>query len=212
MEREKIMDFTKNPWNDHHHPAPGERRRRAGGPDFIGREFGGRGRGRGHRGHDHGPHGGGHGGPFGGPFSGRVRRGDLRGLLLAGLLDGPAHGYELMQRLEERTGGRWRPSAGSVYPVLQQLEDEGLATQAEADGRKVYELTEAGREQADPAVFEQFTADGAGSDIRQLMVELKQLAGAVKQIAITADPEVITPATEAVRTARKALYKILAEQ
>jgi len=174
--------------------APNERRGRRGG-------------GRGHgRGHHHG------GGPFG-DFTGRVRRGDMRALLLAGLLDGPAHGYELMQRLEERTGGRWRPSPGSVYPMLQQLEDEALATQSEQDGRKVYSLTDAGREEADPNIVEQIMGDG-GDDvaaIKALMGELKPLHLAARQIAMSRDTALNERAAKIVRDARQKLYGLLAE-
>ena len=58
----------------------------------------------------------------------------------------PMHGYEMIQELEERTGGRWRPSAGSIYPTLQLLEDEGLVSAEEVDGKRVFSLTDAGRE------------------------------------------------------------------
>ena len=75
----------------------------------------------------------------------RVRRGDVRSAILALLDDRPMHGYEMITELEERTGGRWRPSAGSIYPTLQLLEDEGLVTAEEVEGRKVYSLTEAGQ-------------------------------------------------------------------
>ena len=75
----------------------------------------------------------------------RVRRGDVRSAILALLDDRPMHGYEMIQELEERTGGRWTPSAGSIYPTLQLLEDEGLVTAEEVDGRKVYSLTDSGR-------------------------------------------------------------------
>ena len=59
------------------------------------------------------------------------------------------HGYQIIQELAERTGGVWRPSPGSVYPTLQQLEDEDLVREtASESGKRVYELTDAGREQA----------------------------------------------------------------
>jgi DNA-binding transcriptional ArsR family regulator len=74
----------------------------------------------------------------------RVRRGDVRSAILALLDDRPMHGYEMIQELEERTGGRWRPSAGSIYPTLQLLEDEGLVTAEEVEGRKVYSRPRAG--------------------------------------------------------------------
>src|SRR3954453_17698124 len=88
------------------------------------------------RGHGHG--GGRH----------RVRRGDVRSAVLALLDDRAMHGYEMITELEERTGGRWRPSAGSIYPTLQLLEDEGLVTAEEVEGRKVYSLTETGQKAA----------------------------------------------------------------
>src|SRR5262245_40620136 len=78
----------------------------------------------------------------------RVRRGDVRSAILALLDDRPMHGYEMIQELEERTGGRWTPSAGSIYPTLQLLEDEGLVTPEEVDGRKVYSLTDEGQKAA----------------------------------------------------------------
>jgi DNA-binding PadR family transcriptional regulator len=83
----------------------------------------------------------------------------VRGLLLAALLDGPAHGYELMRRLEGQAGGRWRPSPGSVYPLLQLLEDEGLVRGRDSEGRKVFELTERGRAQADAGQLRDLTAE-----------------------------------------------------
>src|SRR5439155_318917 len=77
----------------------------------------------------------------------RVRRGDVRWALLAVLQDGPMHGYELIRSLEEKSGGRWRPSPGSVYPTLQLLQDEGLLKGEDRDGKRVYEVTDEGRRQ-----------------------------------------------------------------
>ncbi|MEZ4417168.1 MAG: PadR family transcriptional regulator [Gemmatimonadota bacterium] len=74
-------------------------------------------------------------------------QGEVRLALLSLLADEPAHGYELMKRLEERSGGMYRASAGTIYPVLQQLEDEGLVRLSEEDGKKVYHLTPSGREE-----------------------------------------------------------------
>src|SRR5262245_46404358 len=87
------------------------------------------------RGHGHGP--GRH----------RVRRGDVRSAILALLDDRPMHGYEMITELEERTGGRWRPSAGPIYPTLQLLEDEGLVSAEEVDGKRVFSLTEVGKQE-----------------------------------------------------------------
>src|SRR5271167_4854076 len=80
---------------------------------------------------------------FGHPFGGgrgRKRRGDVRIALLLLISEEPRNGYQLMQAIEERSGGRWRPSPGSVYPALAQLEDEGLIHATERDGARVFEI------------------------------------------------------------------------
>src|SRR5271157_1182876 len=102
------------------------------------------GRGR-HRHGGFGPGPGGFGGfPFGGGPRGRgrkARRGDIRTAALLLLAEEPRNGYQIMQEVEERSEGVWRPSPGSVYPALQQLEDEGLIRSEETDGRKLFRLT-----------------------------------------------------------------------
>src|SRR5213080_658585 len=87
---------------------------------------------------------GGFGGDFGFGRRRRMRRGDVRAALLVLLAEEPRNGYQLMQAIEERSDGAWRPSPGSVYPTLQQLEDEGLVTAVQRDGQRVFEITEAG--------------------------------------------------------------------
>ena len=75
--------------------------------------------------------------------------GDLRLYLLNLLDEGPRHGYDIMQALSDRTGGTYTPSAGTIYPRLAKLEEEGLVTKS-VDGRKtVYEITDAGRAEVD---------------------------------------------------------------
>ncbi|WP_327140097.1 PadR family transcriptional regulator [Nocardia sp. NBC_01327] len=89
---------------------------------------------------------------FGGfePSSGRFfGAGELRWALLALIAEQPGHGYELMSRLEKRCGGAYRPSAGAVYPTLQQLEDEGLTTLEIDSGRKVFHISATGRAEVD---------------------------------------------------------------
>src|SRR3984885_13798145 len=109
----------------------------------------------GHR-HRHGPRGGGFGGgPFGGFGPGfgpggprgrgrKARRGDIRTAALLLLNEEPRNGYQIMQEVQERSDGAWRPSPGSVYPALQQLGDEGLIRSEEVDGRKLFRLTDEG--------------------------------------------------------------------
>ena len=96
-----------------------------------------------------GPWGGGWpGGRFGGPGDGprpRAARGNVRTAILALLWEGPRHGYQLMQDIAERSHGQWRPSPGSVYPVLSALQDEGLVDDEKLEGRRVFSLTAAGQ-------------------------------------------------------------------
>ena len=144
----------------------------------------------------------------------RVRRGDVRSAILALLDDRAMHGYEMITELEERTGGRWRPSAGSIYPTLQLLEDEGLVTAKEVDGRKVYSLTDSGKEAAPDRSekgrpWEEGDEDSPRFEARQ---ELFRLIGAAKQLARTDDDEQLTKATEILKDARRKLYGILAEE
>ena len=193
----------------------GPRRGPGWGPEQDGRDHGG------HGGHGHGGHGDDRGfgpGPDGPPWArgGRTRRGDIRTALLMALSDGPGHGYELIQRLEMRSGGRWRPSPGSVYPTLQLLEDEGLAEAAEQDGKRVYSITDAGREESarrtqrpDGSPWA-FRGEDAGEH-SLLREAFGQMAMAFKQIAATGKVEQVTAATEVLNEARRKLYQLLAE-
>src|SRR5258708_24347255 len=87
-------------------------------------------------------------GPFGGPFGEggrkRQRRGDIKFILLELIKEQPRHGYDVIKVLEERYGGFYRPSPGTVYPTLQLLEDEGNVSSATVDGKRIYTITEAG--------------------------------------------------------------------
>lgn len=199
------------PEGPHRHGGP--RGRRHGGPRF-GPGFGpGFGRG--------GPF---PGGPFGGPRGGRrgrrTSRGDIRAAVLALLAEQPRHGYEIIQEIAERSGGAWRPSPGSVYPTISQLEDEGLATVEKADGRRVVSLTAAGttyvaehRAELD-AVWEQVgrSADEwAEGEAGELWDQLGQLHAAAQQVLGAGTPEQVTAATAALTEARKTIYRLLAE-
>src|SRR4029077_21230 len=87
-------------------------------------------------------------GPGGHHRGRRMRRGDIRTALLVAVAENPGHGYDVIRSIEEKSGGAWKPSPGSVYPTLQMLEDEGLMRSVERDGKRVYEVTDAGREEA----------------------------------------------------------------
>ena len=178
-------------------------------------KFGGRGEGGQGRGHGHG-HGFGRGhGPGRGPWS-RARRGDVRTAILLALAEEPMHGYQIMQLLEERSGGAWRPSPGSVYPTLQLLEDQGVIRSEEADGRRVFSLTEGGAEAA--ATLKERLGDspwgaaGAEQDPRfALRQAVFQLGAAVKQVAMGGSADDVQKALEILREARKSLYALLAD-
>jgi DNA-binding PadR family transcriptional regulator len=144
----------------------------------------------------------------------RVRRGDVRSAILALLDDRPMHGYEMIQELEERTGGRWTPSAGSIYPTLQLLEDEGLVSAEAVDGRKVFSLTNAGQEAApdrtgEARPWEQGDEDSPRFEARK---EMFKLIGAAKQLARADDEEQLQKAAEILKDARRKLYGLLAEE
>jgi DNA-binding PadR family transcriptional regulator len=167
------------------------------------------------------------GGPFGrpGPFGGgprgrgrgrgRARRGDVRLALLRLLADEPRNGYQLMQTIEERSGGHWRPSPGSVYPTLAQLEDESLIRSAESDGSRRFEITDAGREhletragEPDPWTPTDEESENALTEIGPLVIGIGKAAW---QVASAGDEGQRARAVELLAETRRGLYRILAE-
>ncbi len=152
------------------------------------------------------------GGERGGWAGGRrMPRGAIRTAILVALRDEPAHGYEVMRRLEEMSGGLWRPSPGSVYPHLQMLEDEGLVHSSEVEGSRTYALTDAGRAVAEKTALP-FQAEGESDDVvRVLRVGMGQLMSAAKQLAGAGQKEQIQRGIDVIQKARKELYAILAE-
>lgn len=151
-----------------------------------------------------------HGGGYGGH---RARRGDVRSAILALLGERAMHGYEMIQELEERTGGRWRPSAGSIYPTLQLLEDEGLVKASEEDGKRVFSLTDSGRKAAEAIAERKRPWENGDEDSPRFEVrtEIVRTIGAAKQVVRADDDEQMTKAAEILRDARRKLYAILAE-
>jgi DNA-binding PadR family transcriptional regulator len=146
----------------------------------------------------------------------RARRGDVREAILVLLAEEPRNGYGLMQEIEERSGGVWRPSPGSIYPALQQLEDEGLVRSSESGGRRTYELTDdgraavAGRAADRPAPW---AAAGASVDeqVVELFAVLRQVGTAVGQLSQVATEAELAAAREILAETRRALYRLLAE-
>jgi DNA-binding PadR family transcriptional regulator len=164
--------------------------------------------------HGRGPMGPGFGGPGFGPGR-RAGRGDIRAAILTLLAEEPMHGYQIIQVVSERSGGAWTPSPGSVYPTLQQLEDEGLIEPAESEtGRRVFALTEAGRAaragEAGPAPWEE-AVDGADQDLVELRDLVHQVMAATRQVAQAGTSAQIKGAQDVLRTARKGIYRLLAE-
>jgi DNA-binding PadR family transcriptional regulator len=146
----------------------------------------------------------------------RARRGDVRAAVLLLLEEQPRNGYQLMEEIESRSSGAWRPSPGSVYPALSQLEDEGLIRADEGAGRRAFELTDEGRAYVD----ENRAALGspweeAGGDVPSDFVDLRNLIGqlgmATLQVVQTGDEAHIAEAKQVLADARKSLYGILAE-
>jgi DNA-binding PadR family transcriptional regulator len=147
---------------------------------------------------------------------GRMRRGDIRTAVLAVLAEGPGHGYDVIQRLEEKTAGAWRPSPGSVYPMLQLLEDEGLVRSVERDSKRVYEINTPGREEATRRVDEAGGTpwDLAGRDddrIGALRDAMRQLHIAAKQVSVSSNRDRLDRTIEILKRARKEIYTMLAE-
>jgi DNA-binding PadR family transcriptional regulator len=146
----------------------------------------------------------------------RSSRGDIRAAVLALVAEQPRHGYEIIQEIGERTGGVWRPSPGSVYPTLSQLEDEGLVRVEQTEGRRVVHLTEEGtryveehREELD-AVWAS-VGDDTDEAAVELWEQLGQLHAAAQQVMAAGTPAQVATATEALAEARKTIYRLLAE-
>lgn len=186
--------------DEHSHPH-GKMRLAHGGPGPHGGRGGkgGRGGGRGRR---------------GGPGRPRVSRGDVRAAVLALLAESAMHGYQLMQELEERSGGAWHPSPGSIYPTLQQLADEGLVTSASEGGKNIFSLTSAGTEANDsndePPPWERFDPANVEGFVN-LRKSVFQLTAAAKQVGSAGTTDQVERAKKIIDDARKNLYKVLAE-
>jgi len=228
------MSYATKSWRAHHHQPTIEQSMFAGsgggcrsmrgafrsgfapgGPGGSGSWGGGRGR----WGGPFGPGGPlGPGGPFG-PGGGqhRRRRGEVRNALLLLIAEEPRNGYQLMQEIEQRSDGHWRPSPGSVYPALSQLEDEGLVRAVQSDSGRVFEITDAGREQAErigaqrppwePA--EEGASEPSLATMKNLFISI---ARAGWQVAMEGDPQQIAKACELLAQTRRDLYRLLAEE
>ena len=159
----------------------------------------------------------GFGGPRGfGRHGGKARRGDIRTAALLLLAEEPRNGYAIMREIEERSNGVWRPSPGSVYPALAQLEDEGLIRSEDSDGRKRFAITDAGREQianrpeGAPAPWDTL-ADGVSREVQELFGLMRQVGMAGLQLVQTATEKQLAEAKQVLTETRRAIYRILAD-
>ncbi len=205
---------------------------RPGRPDRGGRDDriggtprgrgGGRGRGRGDGFEGPGRHGG-FGPGFGPPMFGPAMfgrgpkrgRGDVRAAVIALLAEEPMHGYQIITEITERSGGVWRPSPGSVYPTLQVLEDQGLVTADQAEGRRVFSLTDEGRTEAEaagdrPAPWET-AARGAARSLVDLRGLMSEVAAAVMQVGRAGSESQVKAVGEILTDTRRRIYLILAD-
>jgi len=167
--------------------------------------------------HGHGPFGG---GPFGEGGGGRQRRrrGDIKYALLELIAEQPRHGYDLMKELEQRYGGFYRPSPGSVYPTLQLLEDEGYVTSEAVDGKRIYAITEAGRtflERKQGGERERrqgFRDHGPDPQLETLRESSMALFAGVTQVARHGSPTQVQAAIALLDATRREIYALLARE
>jgi DNA-binding PadR family transcriptional regulator len=143
-------------------------------------------------------------------------RGDVRAAILLLLAEEPRNGYQVIQELEARSEGLWKPSPGSVYPAFQMLADEGFVVGEAKDGGTIYALTDAGRahvEENREALGSPWEQAGAG--IPRGMIEvgksLAQVAHAAKQVMQAGNEAQVAEAGKVLAETRRSLYRILAE-
>lgn len=143
----------------------------------------------------------------------QIRRGNVRAALLALLAEEPRNGHQMIEEISRRSGGLWRPSPGSVYPSLQQLEDEGLVVAVESAGTRVHTLTEAGRKIADSRTgVDPWTevAQGMTEDRHEMRLLWGQLAEAFIHLTQVATDEQVAQTKKLLKSTRREMFRILA--
>lgn len=147
----------------------------------------------------------------------RTRRGDIKFLLLELLSEHPQHGYELMKELETRQGGFRRPSPGSIYPTLQMLEEGGYLTSAEVEGKRVYTITDSGRQflndrpERSHSKKDRFT-ESKPTELIELRQSLTDVNDAVTQVARSGNVEQANRVRDLLVQVKREIYKLLSEQ
>jgi len=145
------------------------------------------------------------------PGEPRARRGDVKYSILEVIAEQPRHGYDVIKELEGRRGGG-RPSAGSVYPTLQMLEDEGCVTSQTVDGKRIYTITDAGRTMLAQKPADAQDEHGRGEEWagrHELKDSAFRLGAAVWQAARDGDPAVLLKVKELLDRARREVYALL---
>jgi DNA-binding PadR family transcriptional regulator len=185
-------------WHDRRHEGRARSGRRGDGRGVTG------------RGRDRHEHGGGrhrHGD--------RARRGDVRAAILLALEESPMHGYQLIQEIDERSGGIWHPSPGAIYPALALLEDEGLVTITVDGGRKMANLTDDGRAylgEHRESMGNPFEAQGPNPTVREIGDLMRDLMIATKVLARSASDDQLTRIRDLLSQTRRDFYRILADE
>ncbi len=153
----------------------------------------------------------------GGPRGPRVRRGDVRAAVLDVLAVEPMNGYQVIQQIAARSHGGWKPSPGSVYPTISQLEDEGLVEGDAVEGRRTLRLTGEGEDYvADhpdemAAVWEPFDEAGDAAEEGGMKTVIGQVMSGVWQIMISGTAQQQAEAATILADTRRRLYGLLAE-
>ena len=147
----------------------------------------------------------------------KASRGDVRAAILALLREGPRNGYQIMSEIEERSNGAWRPSPGAVYPALSQLADEELITDEKSGGRRVFRLTDAGREYVaqNPEMARgawEKTEQQEAWQVPGLFAEAARLGSGIVQLAHAGSPAQVKAAERLLERTRRELYRILADE
>jgi DNA-binding PadR family transcriptional regulator len=126
------------------------------------------------------------------------------------------HGYEMIKEIEERSEGAWTPSAGSIYPTLQMLEDEGLIRGEDSDGKRRFALTETGQTEQEAKAEEvapwDAVREGAPTGQNALRNSVGKLIAAVRQVGQAGDEDQRKQVTELLDETRRKVYAILAEE
>ncbi|KJH70918.1 PadR family transcriptional regulator [Aliterella atlantica] len=147
----------------------------------------------------------------------RTRRGDIKFILLGLLSERPQHGYESIKELEARRGGFRRLSPGSVYPTLQMLEEGGYLTSEEVEGKRVYTITDSGRQflsdrqSGSRKAYDSFT-ESKPSELIELRRTLTDVNDAVTQVARSGNPERANRVRDLLAQVKREIYKLLAEE